>query len=168
MGLSPQGWTARSPGKPAYQPVAPAQSGQARQPARAAALGIPGGAPGALEGCIGTARSGQEPDERQQTRHQGRVLRADVPIARLPGGQRREGSPEMTLGRAVQAARPAKALPRSAHRPGHHLTPAQGRWWSRVGLRGQRGLAQVVCHHGKSRQEGVPIDHRIGSLSWGR
>jgi hypothetical protein len=34
-----------------------------------------------------------------------------------------------------------------------------------VWLGGQRGLAKVVCHNVKSRQEGVHIDHSICSLS---
>jgi hypothetical protein len=40
------------------QPVAPANIGQTGQPARAAALGIPGRDPGAMEGFIGTALGG--------------------------------------------------------------------------------------------------------------
>ena len=147
------------------QPVAPANISPARQPSGSSALGIPGGDPGAIEGFIGTALSSQEPDEMQKKRHEGRVLLAALPIELLPGGQSREGGPEMTLGLAVKAALTAKALPLPEHRQGHHLTPAQGGLRSRVWLGGQRGLAKVVCHNVKSRQEGVHIDHSICSLS---
>src|SRR5215475_1070650 len=66
------------------QPVAPANIGQARQPSGPSALGIPEGDPGAVEGFTGTALSGQEPDEMQKKRHEGRVLLADLPIELLP------------------------------------------------------------------------------------
>jgi hypothetical protein len=75
------------------------------------------------------------------------VLLADLAIALLPGGQRRKGAPEMTLCIAVKAALTAEALPLSAYGQGHHLAPAQGSLWSRVWLRGQRGLAKVVYHN---------------------
>src|SRR5262252_922586 len=120
------------------------------------------------DSALGTVPGGHESDAMQKKRHEGRVLRADVPIALLPGGQRRQGGPEMTLGVAVQAARTATTLPLPAQCQGHHRAPAQGGLWARVGLRGQRGLAQVVGHHVKSRQEGVHIDHSMCSLSWGR
>jgi hypothetical protein len=38
------------------------------------------GTSGAVEGFIDTALSGQEPDEMQKKRHEGRVLLADLPI----------------------------------------------------------------------------------------
>jgi hypothetical protein len=150
------------------QPVAPTNIRQSRQPSGSSALGIPSRDPGAIEGFIGTALGGQEPDEMPKKRHKGRVMLADVPIALLPGGQSGEGGPEMVLGLEVTAALTTKALPLPEHRQGHHLAPAQGGRWSRAGLRGQRGLAKVVCHNGKSSQEGVHIDQSICSLSWGR
>jgi hypothetical protein len=150
------------------QPVAPAHIGQSRQPAGSSALGIPGGDPGAIEGFIGTALGGQEPDEIPQKRHQGRVVLADLPIELFSGGQRWTGGPEMALGIAVKAALPATGLPRPEQGQGHHLAPAQGGLWSRVQLRGQRSLAKVVCHNVKSRQDGVHSDQSICSFSWGR
>ena len=92
------------------QPVAPADIRQAGQPARTPARGIAGRHPGAVEGFIGTALSGQELDEIQKKRHQGRVLMAALPIVLLPGGQRRKGGPEMALGIAIKTPRTAKAL----------------------------------------------------------
>src|SRR5918911_3521190 len=148
------------------QPVAPTNIGQARQPSGAATLSLAGGDPGAIEGFIGTVLGGQESGERQNKRHEGRVLLADLPMELLPGGQRRKGGPEMTLGVAVKAALTTKALPLPEQGQGHHLAPAQGGLGSRVGLRGQRGLAKVVGHNVKSSQEGVHIDHSMCSLSW--
>lgn len=69
------------------QPVAPAPIRESRQPSGSSALGISGGDPDTLKGCIGTALGGQEPDERQKKRHEGRVLQADVAIALLSVGR---------------------------------------------------------------------------------
>src|SRR5262245_12104245 len=63
------------------QPVAPTNIGQAWQPSGSATLRIAGRDPGAIEGFIGTVLGGQELDEMQKKRHEGRVLLADVPIA---------------------------------------------------------------------------------------
>ena len=142
------------------QPVAPADIGQAGQPAGTPALGIAGRHPGAIEGFIGTALSAQEPDEIQNKCHQGGMLLADLPIVLFPGGQRWKGGPEMALGIAIKAALTAKALPLPAQGQGHHLTPAEGRLGARVELGGQSELAKVIDHHVKSRQEGVHINHR--------
>ena len=146
------------------QAVAPADIRQAGQPARTTALGIAGRHPGAVEGFIGTALSGQELDEMQKKRHQGRVLLAELPIVLLPGGQRRKGGPEMALRIAIKAPLTAKALPLPEQGQGHHLTPAQGCLGARVWLGGQRGLAKVVCHHVQNSQEGVHIDHRSAPI----
>lgn len=140
------------------QPVAPAHVGQSWQPSGSSALGIPGGNAGAIEGFIGTARGGQKPDKMQTTCHEGRVLLADWPVERRPGGPRRKGGPEMTLGIALTAPLTAKTLPLPEQGQGHNLAPAQGGLGSGVGLGGQRGLEQVVCHNVKDGQEGVHID----------
>src|SRR5215468_7051803 len=142
------------------QPVPPAHVGQPRQPPCPPALGIPGRPPGAVEGCIGPALGRSEVDEVQKKRHQGRVLPPDLPLVLFSGGQRRKGGPELALGGAGKAPRTAKALPRPEQGPGHHLTPTQSRRWSWVWRGGQRGLVTVIDHNGKSRQEGVHINHR--------
>lgn len=142
------------------QPVTPADIRQAGQPACPTAFGIPDRDPGALEGLIGTARRGQAPNEMQKKRHEGCVLLADLPVALLPGGQGRQGGPEMARRVAVKTPFTAKALPLSKHPQGHHLAAAQGGLGPRMELGRHRGLAKVIDHNIKSRQEGVHIDHR--------
>src|SRR5215813_281385 len=91
------------------QPVAPADIGQPRQPARTTTLGIAGRPPRAIEGFIGTALGRQEPDKMQHKRDDGCVLQTDLPIVLRPSGQLRKGRPEMVLRIAVKAAFTAKA-----------------------------------------------------------
>jgi hypothetical protein len=68
------------------QSVAPANIGQAWQPARAAALGIPSRDPGAVQGFIGAALGRQEVDKMQKKRAQGGLILADLPIELLRVG----------------------------------------------------------------------------------
>jgi hypothetical protein len=142
------------------QTVAPAAICQAGQPACATPLGSAGRPPGAVEGFIGTALGCQEADEIEQKCDQGCLLRADLPIVLLPRRQRRKGRPEMARCIAVKAALTAKALPRPAQGQGDHLTPAEGRLGTRVGLGGQGEPAKVIDHNVKSSQEGVHINPR--------
>src|SRR5262245_6246610 len=82
-------------------------------------------------------------------------------IALLPGGQLREGGPQVALSIAIKAVLTAKALPLPEHGQGHDFTSAEGGLRSRMALRGQGGLAKVIDHDVKSREEGVDIDHKI-------
>ena len=108
------------------QPIAPANIGQPRQPPAPTALRIPGRHPGAIEGFIGAAQGGQEPDEMQKKRDQGLLRLADLPIALLPRGPLGKGPPERALRVAGKATLTAKALPLPKEGHGHHLTPAEG------------------------------------------
>ena len=142
------------------QVVAPTHIGPPRQPARAPTLGLPGRAPGALEGFRGTALGRQEPDKRQKKGDQGGVLPTALSMVWLPRGQRRQGGPEMPLGLAIKAPRTPKTLPRPAQGQGDDLTPAQGGLGAWGWLGGQRSLAKVIRHNVQNRQEGVHIAQR--------
>jgi hypothetical protein len=101
-------------------PVAPAHIGQAQQPARAAALGIPCGDTGALQRFIRTLLGCSQLHKMQQTRHQRLILLAHVAVALLPCGPRGKGGAQMPLGIAIKPACTAKAWPllRAACGPG--------------------------------------------------
>ena len=68
------------------QPVAPANSSEAGQPAHATVLGIPRGDARAVEGFVRTPLGRQQRDEVQTTRHQRLIRLAHVAIELLPGG----------------------------------------------------------------------------------
>src|SRR5262245_29813308 len=131
-----------------------ANIGQARQPARAAALGIPRGDAGAVQGFVRTPLSRQHLDEVQKTRHQRIRLLTYLAIELLARGQRGEGGAQMTASIAVKTALTAKTLPLPKEGQGHSLTPAKSRLWSRMGLGRQGGLAHIIHHDVKSSQEG--------------
>src|SRR5919205_3134753 len=93
------------------QPVAPANIGQARQPARATALGLPRGDAGAVEGFVRTPLGCQELHEVQKTRHQHCILLAHLAVELLPRGQGGKGGAQMPSGIAIKTAFTTKALP---------------------------------------------------------
>jgi hypothetical protein len=100
--------------------------------------------------------------------HQGLMLLPHLAVELLSRGQLRKGGPQMTLRIAIKAALTAKALPLPEHSQSHDFAPAERGLRARTGLRRQGGLAKIVDHDVKSRQEGVHIDHSHCSLSWGR
>src|SRR5215475_268104 len=150
------------------QPVAPANVGQARQPAGSAALGIPGRDSRAVKGFIGATLGRQELHEGPEKGHQHLMMLPHLAVKLLPSGQLRKGRPEVALRRAVKAALTPKALPLPKDSQGHYLTPAESCQRPTMSLSGQGGLAKIIDHDVKRSQEGVHIDHSMCSLFCGR
>ena len=96
------------------------------------------------------------------------MLLAYLAVALLPRRQPGEGGAPMPWGIAIKSACTAKAWPRAEDCQGHHRAAREGRMRPRGWLQRPRGRAKIVSHDGKSRQEGVHIDHRICSFSWRR
>jgi hypothetical protein len=150
------------------QPVAPADIGHARQPARATALGMARGDAGVVQRFLWTRRGGQQRHQRQKTRTQRRIVLAHLAVALLPRRQPEEGRAQMPLGRARNPACTAQAWPLATEGHGHPRAARAGRRWPRGCRQRQRGRAKIVHHDVPSRQEGGHIHHSIGSLSWRR
>ncbi len=104
----------------------------------------------------------------EDTGHERRLVGAQVPVKLRPRRQAGEGCAEVALCRAIKTALTAKLLPLSKDRQREYLTATEVCLGAGMGLNGQMGFTEIIDHDIKHRQEGVDIDQRKCSLSWGR
>ena len=89
---------------------------------------------------------------------------AEQTVELRPVRQRREGSAQVALCKTIEAAFAAKLEPLAEEGERHHLAAAKRRRMTQARLTGKLRLAEVIHGAVELSQEGVCIQHRVGSF----
>src|SRR4051794_913932 len=135
-----------------------------REAAKARKKALRGGPGGGIErlvrGWLGLQGGRQVKEEGDQ----GGALLADEPVELRAVGQVREGAAQLPPGEAVEATFAAELEPLAEDGQRHHLAAGEGRGMPQARLGGELGLAEVVHGAVELSQEGVCVQHRVGSF----